>query len=146
MKNRGSRGTTLPEIMISLVIAGIVAIGYGSLLLYTRTMYNDTVIRTQLSQDALIIDRYIRSNLTLQISDSLKIYADSSAENTGITSATGTILRAVRPDNTVDHLETIASQLVWEIDSLLHYPIDSDVSNLQFASYSGNNTDMIDIH
>ncbi|MCF7808006.1 MAG: prepilin-type N-terminal cleavage/methylation domain-containing protein [Candidatus Marinimicrobia bacterium] len=145
MKRKGSTGTTLPEIMIALVIAGIVAIGYGSMLLYTRTMYNNTVIRSQLSQDALIIDQYIRSNLTLQISDSLKIYADSTAENAGTPSSSGTVMRAMRIDNTVDHVEVISSQLVWEIDSLQHYPIDSDVASILFTSYAGNNTDMLDV-
>lgn len=145
MRKLGSAGTTLPEIMIALVIAGIVAIGYSSFLLYTRTVYNNTVIRSQLSKDALIIDNYVRSYLSLQVSDSLKIYADSADENDGTTSSSGTILRAVRADSTVDHLEVINSQLAWEIDSLAHYPVDSDVSSILFESYTGNNTDMLNI-
>jgi len=145
MKKIGSAGTTLPEIMIALVIAGIVAIGYSSFLLFTQNLYNNSIVRSQLSQDALIIDNYVRSFLTLQVSDSLKIYADSSAENSGTTSSSGTILSAVRSDSTVDHLEVISSQLVWEIDSLAHYPLDSDVSSILFTSYEGNNTDMLNI-
>ena len=131
--------------MIALVIAGIVAIGYSSFLMYTRTMYNDTVIRSQLSKDALIIDRYVRSNLTLQMADSLKIFADSTDENDGTTSSSGTILRAVRTDSTVDHLEVIASQLIWGVDSVAHYPLDSDVASILFTSYTGNHTEMLNI-
>lgn len=146
MRRRGSAGSTLPEVMIALVIASIVAIGYSSFLMYTRTMYNDTVIRSQLSKDALVIDQYIRSNLTLQVADSLKIYADSVAENSGTTASSGTILRSFRPDSTLDHLEVVSSRLIWEIDSLAHYPLDSDVSSILFSAYTGNNTEMLNIN
>lgn len=145
MDNSRSRGTTLPEIMIALVIAGIVTIGYSSLLMFTRNMYNDTVARSQLSQDAYIIDQYVRSKLTMQIGDSLEIYADSVAENTGTTSSSGTILRSVRPDTTVDHLAVESSELIWKIDATTHYPVDSDVSSMLFTLRSGYSKQILDV-
>jgi len=145
MNTERSSGTTLPEIMIAMVIASIVAIGYSSTLMYTRNMYNDTVIRSQLSQDTYIIDQYIRDKLTLQIADSLKIYADSTAEDSGTTATSGTILRSVRPDSTVDHVEVKSSSLVWGVDSWLHYPIDSRVSNILFSQRSGYSKTILDI-
>lgn len=145
MSLKGIRGTTLPEIMIALAIAGIVAVGYSSTLMYTRNMYNDTVLRSQLSQDTFIIDKYIRNELTLQVSDSLSIYVDSTAEKAGTTSNSGTILRSVRPNGTVDHIEVISSSLVWGIDSLLHYPVDSDVSSILFTKRNGYSKTLLDL-
>lgn len=145
MIRRGSAGTTLPEIMIALVIAGIVTIGYSSLLMFTRNMYNDTIVRSQMSKDAYIIDQYVRSKLTLQLSDSLEIYADSTAENSGTTTSTGTILRSVRPDSTVDHLAAVSSSLVWTVDSLIHYPVDSDISSIAFIKRTGYSKTILDI-
>ncbi|MCF7824526.1 MAG: prepilin-type N-terminal cleavage/methylation domain-containing protein [Candidatus Marinimicrobia bacterium] len=145
MNTSRSRGTTLPEIMIAMVIASIVAIGYASTLMYTQNMYNDTVIRSQISQDTYIIDQYIRKKLTLQIADSLSIYADSTAEKAGTTSSSGTILRSVRPGSTVDHVEVISNKLVWGVDSLLHYPIDSEVSSILFTRRNGYSKTILDI-
>ena len=123
--------------MVTLVIASIVAIGFSSVLMYTRIMYNDTRVRSQLSQDAFIVDQYVRQKLTLQIADSLQIFADATAETAGTTASTGRILRAVRPDSTVDHLSIESSTLAWQIDSVAHQPIDSDVSSLQFSERAG---------
>jgi Tfp pilus assembly protein PilE len=145
MRPIGSRGTSLPEIMIALVIAGIITIGYSSMLMYTRTMYNDTVIRSQLSQDAYIVDKYVRSKLNLQLEDSLKIYADAAAENAETSSSSGTILRSVRIDSTVDHLAVESSRLVWKIDSLTHFPIDSDISYILFSTRSGYSKTILDV-
>jgi len=145
MDKRWSRGTTFPEIMIALVIAGIIAIGYSSMLMFTRNLYNDTTVRSQLSQDAYIIDKYVRSKLSLQLGDSLRIYADEAAELAGTTSTSGTILRSVRTDSTVDHLSVVSSQLVWKVDSLAHYPIDSNIATLLFSTRSGYSKTMLDI-
>ncbi|MEA3288301.1 MAG: prepilin-type N-terminal cleavage/methylation domain-containing protein [Candidatus Marinimicrobia bacterium] len=137
MGYNGSRGATLPELMVTLVIASIVAIGFSSVLMYSRNMYNDTQVRSQLSRDAFIVDRYVRQKLTLQIADSMRIYANAADESSGTTSSSGSILRAVRPDSTVDHLSVESAQLVWQIDTTTHQPIDSDISQLQFSQQPG---------
>jgi len=145
MGMRGSKGTTLMELMVATVISSIVAIGFSSVLMYTRNMYRDTIIRSQLSQDAFVVDQYVRTKLTNQIADSLKIYADASAEASEITSSSGTILRSVRLDGTVDHLAVDGGRLAWEIDSLTHYPIDSDIAGLVFTERSGYTKKMLNV-
>lgn len=137
MKLLGSRGTTLVELMVAIVISSIVAIGFSSVLMYTRNMYRDTVVRSQLSQDAFVVDQYVRTKLTSQIADSLKIFANASAEASQTTSSSGTILRSVRIDGTVDHLAVNGTDLEWEIDSLIHHPIDSGIAELLFTERTG---------
>ncbi len=132
-----NNGTTLVELMIATVIASIIAIGFSSTLMYTRNMYNDTLVRSQLSKDAYIIDQYVRKKLTRQIDDSLQIFASSSDEDAEISSSSGIILRSVRIDSTVDHLSAESLQLQWKIDSLIHYPIDSDITQLIFSERTG---------
>lgn len=140
------RGTTLAELMVALVIASIIAIGFSSVLMYTRNMYNDTVIRSQLSHDALIIDQYIRKKLTIQIADSLQIFASKSDEQSGIASTSGIILRAVRPDSTVDHISVESNELVWKIDSVAQNPVDSQISSILFTSYNGYSKKMLTLN
>lgn len=132
-----SAGTTLVELMVAIVISSIVAIGFSSVLMYTRNMYRDTMVRSQLSQDAFVVDQYVRTKLTSQIGDSLKIFSDAAAEASQTTSSSGSILRSVRVDGIVDHLEVIGTRLEWEIDSLIHYPIDSDISAMTFRERMG---------
>lgn len=138
-------GTTLPELMIALVMASIVALGFSSTLMYTRNMYNDSVVRSQLSQDAYVIDQYVRTKLTLQLSDSLKIFADASDEASEITSTSGTILRSVQVDSTVDHLSIEGSKLKWNIDTLVSYPVDSDISQMIFTEDVGYSKKLLNI-
>jgi len=139
------RGTTLVELMLALVIASVVAISFSSVLMYTQNMVNDSRLRSQLSQDAYIVDRYVRKNLTLQIADSMKIYATPEDEVINVTAASGTILRSVRPDSTVDHLSVTASEMLWTVDSIAHYPIDSEVSGLLFSQRTGFSKTLLDI-
>jgi len=142
---KGSRGTTLVELMIATVISGIVAIGFSSVLMFTRNMYNDTIVRSQLSQDAFVVDQYVRTKLTAQISDSLQIFANASDESSGSPATTGTILRSVRLDGTVDHLAVSGQSLVWKIDTVAHSPIDSDISLLNFSERTGYTKKMLTV-
>jgi hypothetical protein len=91
------------------------------------------------------VDKYVRSKLNLQLEDSLKIYADAAAENAETSSSSGTILRSVRIDSTVDHLAVESSRLVWKIDSLTHFPIDSDISYILFSTRSGYSKTILDV-
>jgi type II secretory pathway component PulJ len=140
-----SRGTTLVELMIATVISSIVAIGFSSVLMFTRNMYNDTMIRSQLSQDAYVVDQYVRTKLTSQRSDSLKIYASASDEGSDVTSTSGLILRSVRMDGTVDHLSANGTNLEWKIDTLIHSPIDSEISELLFTERTGYSKKMLTV-
>jgi type II secretory pathway component PulJ len=140
-----SRGTTLVELMIATVISSIVAIGFSSVLMFTRNMYNDTMIRSQLSQDAYVVDQYVRTKLTSQRSDSLKIYASASDEGSDVTSTSGLILRSVRMDGTVDHLSSNGTNLEWKIDTLIHSPIDSEISELLFTERTGYSKKMLTV-
>ncbi len=140
-----SKGTTLVELMIATVISSIVAIGFSSVLMFTRNMYNDTMVRSQLSQDAFVVDQYVRNNLTTQISDSLQIFASASDESSEITSTTGIIMRSVRLDGTVDHLSANGVNLEWKIDSLIHSPIDSDITTITFTERTGYSKKMLDV-
>lgn len=146
MHLRNSRGTTLVELMIATVISSIVAIGFSSVLMFTRNMYRDTMIRSQLSQDAFVVDQYVRTKLTSQIADSLKIYASASDENSDITSSSGVIMRSVRMDGTVDHLAANSQNLEWKIDNVTHSPIDSDISELLFSERTGYSKKMLTVN
>lgn len=143
---RFSRGTTLVELMVATVISSIVAIGFSSVVMFTRNMYNDTRVRSQLSQDAFVVDQYVRTKLTSQIADSLKIFASTSDEISGTTSNSGVILRSVRMDGTVDHLYVSSQQLVWEIDTLTHNPVDSDISEILFSERAGYSKKILTVH
>jgi Tfp pilus assembly protein PilE len=145
-RKRTNHGTTLAELMIAIVVASIVAISFSSVAMYTQNMYNSSRIRSQLSQDAFIIDRYVRKNLTLQIADSMKIFASAADEVTNITASSGTILRSVRPDSTVDHVALSAGTLLWEVDSNSHFPIDSEVSGILFTRRTGFSKTLLDIN
>ena len=145
MNPGGSHGTTLVELMVATVLASIVAIGFSSTLMYTRNEYKDAQVRSQLSKDAYIIDQYVRKKLTKQIADSLQIFASESDEEAGSSSSSGIILRAVRPDSTVDHISLEALRLNWKIDSLAHYPVDSDIANLLFSHRDGYSRKILNI-
>lgn len=145
MKLTNSRGTTLVELMIATVISSIVAIGFSSVLMFTRNMYNDTMVRSQLSQDAYVVDQYVRTKLTSQQTDSLKIFASASDEGSDITSSSGVIMRSVRMDGTVDHLSANGLILEWKIDTLIHNPIDSDISELLFTERTGYSKKMLNV-
>lgn len=145
MDIRNTSGTTLVELMVAVVISSIVAIGFSSVLMYTRNMYNDTQVRSQLSRDAFVVDQYVRTKLTSQLADSLKIYANASDESSEITSSSGTIMRSVRTDGTIDHLAVDGGKLEWTIDSLTHFPIDSDVSTILFTESSGYSKKMLNV-
>ncbi|MBT4033721.1 MAG: hypothetical protein HOB84_11130 [Candidatus Marinimicrobia bacterium] len=143
MYRHSSSGTTLVELMIATVISSIVAIGFSSVLMFTRNMYNDTMVRSQLSQDAFVVDQYVRTKLTSQIADSLQIFASASDEISEVTSATGLIMRSVRMDGTVDHLSANGLSLEWKIDGLIHSPIDSDISEILFSESTGYSKKML---
>ncbi|NQV15362.1 prepilin-type N-terminal cleavage/methylation domain-containing protein [bacterium] len=146
MKGRwDSKGTTMVELMIAMVLASIVAIGFSSTLMFTRNMYNDSVIHSQLSQDAYVIDDYVRKKLTLQVADSLQIFANASDEGSGSPSSSGVILRSVRLDSTVDHLSMEGTNLKWMIDTVTVYPIDSHISTLLFTQETGYSKKLLNI-
>ena len=145
MFSHNSRGTTLVELMIATVISSIVAIGFSSVLMFTRNMYNDTMVRSQLSQDAYVVDQYVRTKLTSQVADSLNIFASASDEDSEITSSSGIIMRSVRMDGTVDHLSANGLSLEWKIDSAIHSPIDSEISELLFTERTGYSKKMLNV-
>ncbi len=145
MRRGNSTGTTLIELAIATVISSIVAIGFSSVLMYTRNMYNDTIVRSQLSQDAFVVDQYVRNKLTSQMADSLQIFASTSDEISGVTSGSGVIMRSVRTDGTVDHLSANGLNLEWKIDSQIHSPIDSDISELLFTERTGYSKKMLSV-
>lgn len=146
MLYRGNHGTTLVELMVAVVISSIVAIGFSSVLMFTRNMYRDTNLRSQMSQDAYVVDQYVRKKLTSQVADSLQIFASESDEDNGITSLSGPILRAVRTNNTVDHVAVTNQYLVWTIDTLAHNPIDSQIDLLTFTESSGYSKKMLTVN
>ena len=145
MRSSHSTGTTLIELMIATVISSIVAIGFSSVLMYTRNMYNDTVVRSQLSQDAFVVDQYVRTKLTSQMADSLQIFASASDEISEVTSSSGVIMRSVRMDGTVDHLSANGLNLEWKIDNLIHSPIDSEISEILFTERTGYSKKMLNV-
>ena len=145
MRSSHSTGTTLIELMIATVISSIVAIGFSSVLMYTRNMYNDTVVRSQLSQDAFVVDQYVRTKLTSQMADSLQIFASASDEISEVTASSGVIMRSVRMDGTVDHLSANGLNLEWKIDNLIHSPIDSEISEILFTERTGYSKKMLNV-
>ena len=122
-----------------MVASAILVIGFGSVIVMSRQQLTATNIRVGLGYDQVIIDRYVRTKLTSTVSDSMRIYADASDETSNITSTSGTILRAVDADSTIYHLDLSNNTLLWVTDdSIIHHPVDSEISDLLFTERVGN--------
>jgi len=146
MKRKTQSGFTLSELLAAIATSSVVILAFGSALMFTRNEFSAASDRVGLAQDAVIVDRYVRNKLTIGLSDSLSIYADASAEQAGLTSETGTILRLVLPDTTVHHISLNNHRLVWIVDdSITHYPVDADVQNLVFRERDGNMGKLLDV-
>ncbi|MCF7826832.1 MAG: hypothetical protein K9M55_02355 [Candidatus Marinimicrobia bacterium] len=133
-----NQGFSLVELTSAMVASAILVIGFGSVIVMSRNQLSDANVRVGLGYDQVILDRYVRTKLTSTVSDSMKIYADASDEAAGITSTTGTILRAVDADSTVYHLDITDNTLLWVTDSINHNPVDSEVIDLLFTERVGN--------
>jgi len=139
MLNRNqTSGFSLVELISAMAASLILVLGFSSVILLSRQQLTDTNIRVGLGYDQVLIDRYVRTKLTSTVSDSMLIFADQTAEGNGVSSSTGTILRAVDADSTVYHLQITGNALEWTIDSTTHSPIDCFVSNLAFVERTGN--------
>ncbi len=122
-----------------MVASAILVIGFGSVIVMTRDQLSQTNIRVGLGYDQVILDRYVRTKLTSTVSDSMRIYADATDEIAGITSTTGTILRAVDADSTIYHLDLTNNTLLWVTDDTVnHSPVDCEITDLQFTERVGN--------
>jgi len=133
-----NQGFSLVELTSAMVASAILVIGFGSVIVMSRNQLSDANVRVGLGYDQVILDRYVRTKLTSTVSDSMKIFADDSDEAAGITSTTGTILRAVDADSTVYHLDITDNTLLWVTDSISHNPVDSEVIDLVFTERVGS--------
>ncbi len=124
----------------------ILILGFGSVLVFSRSQLSQTNVRVSLSYDQVLIDRYVRTKLTSTVSDSMQIFADAAAEASSTTSTSGTILRAVDADSTVYHLDITAGTLKWMIDSTNHTPVDCEISDLIFTEHVGNFGKLLDLN
>ena len=146
MRAKRQSGFTLAELLAAVATSSVVILAFGSALMFTRQEFTAASERVGLAQDAVVIDRYVRSKLTIGVSDSLTIYADAAAEAAEVTSLTGTILRIVEPDSTSHHISLSGTQLVWvEADTNVSYPVDAGVTNLFFRERPGNQGKLIDM-
>ena len=136
---RNNNGFSLIELTSAMVASAILMIGFGSVILMSRNQLTATNTRVGLGYDQVIIDRYVRTKLTSTVSDSMRIYADSTAEVANTTSSSGTILRAVDADSTIYYLKLSNNTLLWVTDdSITHNPVDSHISDLLFTERTGN--------
>lgn len=135
MHNHSCRqaGFTLVELTTAMLVSAILILSFSTVIIWSRQQLGDTAKRVGLGYDQVILDRYVRTKLTATISDSMRIFASSSDELSNTTSTSGVILRAVAADSTVHHIEAETGQLIWTVDSTIHYPVDSDIANLQFS-------------
>lgn len=139
MHSRNNHGFSLIELTSAMVASAILMLGFGSVILMSRNQLTATNTRVGLGYDQVIIDRYVRTKLTSTVSDSMRIYADSTAEVANTTSSSGTILRAVDADSTTYHLKLSNNTLLWVTDdSITHNPVDSRISDLLFTERTGN--------
>ena len=139
MLTRYNRGFSLIELTSAMVASAILMIGFGSVIVMSRQQLSETNIRVGLGYDQVIIDRYVRTKLTSTISDSMQIFSNATDETSHTTSTSGTILRAVDADSSVYHLGITNNTLLWITnDSINHYPVDSEVSDLLFSERVGS--------
>jgi hypothetical protein len=144
-RQNSMRGFSLVELLSAMAASMILVLGFSSVILLSRQQLTDTNTRVGLGYDQVLIDRYVRTKLTSTVSDSMKIYADLTAEGNDVTSSTGTILRAVDADSTVYHLSINNNTLAWLVDSTNHNPIDCTVNNLAFREKDGHHGKILDI-
>jgi prepilin-type N-terminal cleavage/methylation domain-containing protein len=139
IRSRNNRGFSLVELTSAMVASAILVLGFGSVIVMSRQQLTDTNTRVGLGYDQVIIDRYVRTKLTSTVSDSMRIYADSTAEASNTTSTSGTILRAVDADSTIYHLNLANNTLLWVTDdSVTHNPVDCEIRDLLFVERVGN--------
>lgn len=143
--HRNNKGFSLVELSSAMFASFLLVLGFSSVLMFSRKQLSDTSTRVALGYDQVIIDNYIRTKLTSTVSDSMQIFADSTAEANSTTSSSGTILRAVDADSTVFHLDITNNTLEWTVDSIIHVPVDSDISNLLFTERTGTYGKVLDV-
>ncbi len=140
-----NKGFSLIELTSAMLASSILALGFGSIIVFSRAQLTATNVRVSLAYDQVLIDRYVRTKLTSTISDSMQIFIDASAEASATTSTTGTILRAVDADSTVYHLDITSNTLLWMVDSTVHNPVDCDIADLVFTEKVGNFGKILDV-
>ncbi|MEA3287327.1 MAG: prepilin-type N-terminal cleavage/methylation domain-containing protein [Candidatus Marinimicrobia bacterium] len=140
-----SRGFTLVELISAMTASMILIMGFGSVIVFSRSQLTQTNVRVGLGYDQVLIDRYVRTKLTTTVSDSMQIFVDAAAEASSTTSTTGSILRSVDADSTVYHLGITGGSLQWMIDSTTHTPVDCEVSELVFTERNGNHSKLLNL-
>lgn len=127
------QGFSLVELTAAMAASMILILGFSTVILFSRQQLSDAAVRVALGYDQVLLDNYVRTKLTSTISDSMRIYANSTDEMNGITSTSGSILRAVAADSTVYHLDVTDGTLLWMVDSTVHHPVDCNIDALVFT-------------
>ena len=143
---RTNNGFSLVELTSAMAASMILVLGFSSVIVFSRQQLTATNTRVSLGYDQVLIDRYVRTKLTTTVSDSMQIFASTSDENAGMTSSSGSILRAVDADSTVYHLDVTNNMLEWLVDSTVHTPVDCEISDLVFSERSGNHGKILNIN
>lgn len=126
-------GFTLVELSTGMVAGTILILTFASVLVLSRQETSAATRRVNALHDVWVVDEFMHNQLSKTMSDSVKIYADSTAEQSGSPASTGSILRAADGDGNSYRIAISNQTLNWTTNGLIHNPVDADVTTLSFS-------------
>ncbi len=131
--DRQQGGFTVIELSSVLVVNGILAVAFASILYINQDHSASIQRKIDIHNDIKVLNSHINSFLLRASASSILIYSDSDAEDAGTPSNSGTILTA--GDFAGDSLRISASgnQLVWQKNATTINPLTSSVNGLTFS-------------
>lgn len=142
---RSQEGFTLVELSTGMVAGTILVLAFTSILVFSRNQSTAATQRVNALQDVWVLDEYIHKQLIKTMSDSVLIYADSTAEQSDSPSNSGSILRTADIDGNSYRIATSNQSLTWEINGTSYNPVDAKIPSLSFqesSSSSGKKVNM----
>ncbi|MEE8186771.1 MAG: hypothetical protein V3T99_03805 [Nitrososphaerales archaeon] len=131
-------GFTLVEVSAGMAAGVILLLAFSSLMVFSRQQTSAVTERISALRDGLMLDRYLRNSLAKTLGDSVRIYADASAEQSDSRSNTGTILKTEDRNGNTYRISVSNQDLVWQVNGLTHHPVDAEVIDLAFQQTSSN--------
>lgn len=142
---KNQHGFTLVEMTTGMVAGTILVLAFSSVLVVSRRQSSAATDRVNAFQDVWVADQFIHKQLSKAVSDSTKIYADTTAEQSSTPSTSGTILRATDSDGISYRIAVANQTLDWQVDGQSFNPVDTKVPQLTFQETSSTGGKKIDI-
>lgn len=139
------KGFTLIELTSAMTAGAILVVSFASILVLSTKQSSAIGRRVALQQDVIVLNGYIREQLLNMIGDSLLIYTDTTAENNGITSNSGSIITTEDIDGNQYRLALSNQHLDWQKNGLSHQPVDAEVLTLNFQKRSSSIGKRVDL-